>query len=324
MKDDASGGDSNFSVPPPVSGLGNYKGVMLCNRPPDGPVTTDFQQKPFLSRIPETVGDALGLNRKRPDHPEFQVKNRGPSAALRRHCRWVKELQAQVKEDQILAEEEDEAIELRKQKMKEAFKKQRDAVRMIKASAYRPDPQKLEAALNPKAKKSVGASAQKPAWAMTHGEREEFEDSQASDLIEFAENLDFDEYIQDLEFRECLALVKDRAAKLQREQDAFKDALLREFNEDDNNEEAEKASQVGSLGGHERYGRSRAGGDGRPDWDGSTECGDLKSEAGSEVKSLSELAWKEGGHHLKGVHSKSSVKRLAERIQREAAQIDEE
>lgn len=33
------------------------------------------------------VGDALGLSRKR---QQAEVKKRGPSAALRRHCRWIK------------------------------------------------------------------------------------------------------------------------------------------------------------------------------------------------------------------------------------------
>ena len=36
------------------------------------------------------VGDALGLIRKRPQ-ATHEVKKRGPSAALRRHCRWIKD-----------------------------------------------------------------------------------------------------------------------------------------------------------------------------------------------------------------------------------------
>merc|ERR1711972_941606 len=64
---------------------------------------------------------------------------------------------------------------------------------------------------------------EKPLWAMTENEKDSFEDDVGNDLINFAEGLDYDKFIGDLEFREGLAALRDRAGKLQKEQDAFKD-----------------------------------------------------------------------------------------------------
>lgn len=307
-------GGSASGLPGSVPGLGNYKGVMLCNRPSslDFPGSKDQAVKPFRSRIPDTVGDALGLIRKRPEAMEHEVKQRGPSAALRRHCQWIKELQAQVKEDHALAEQEDMAAEERKARMQDVFKKQRDAIRLIKMG-HNARPDELESVLKPKAFKKPG-QASKPLWAMTEAEREEKEDFDAEDLINFAENLDYDEYVHDLEFRECLAAITDRAKKLQREQDAFKDSLLREFNEDD-----EAADSVAPLGGHgmKAAQRGRRGED-REDWDASTVCSEDRASEDSSARALADQAWKEG--QLKGVHSKHSVKKLVEQAQQREAE----
>eukprot|EP00930_Biecheleria_cincta_P082970 TRINITY_DN72607_c0_g1_i1.p1 TRINITY_DN72607_c0_g1~~TRINITY_DN72607_c0_g1_i1.p1 ORF type:complete len:316 (-),score=90.94 TRINITY_DN72607_c0_g1_i1:185-1132(-) len=299
-------------LPVSVPGLGNYKGVMLCNRPSslDFPGSKDQAVKPFRSRIPDTVGDALGLIRKRPEPMEHEVKQRGPSAALRRHCQWIKELQAQVKEDHALADQEDRAAEERKAKMQEVFKKQRDAIRLIKMG-HNARPDELESVLKPKASKKPTS---KPLWAMTEAEREEKEDFDAEDLINFAENLDYDEYVHDLEFRECLAAITDRAKKLQREQDAFKDSLLREFNEDD-----EAADSVAPLGGHSRHAAQRGRGvEDREDWDASTVCSEDRASEDSAARHLADQAWKDG--QLKGVHSKNSIKKLVEQAQQREAE----
>merc|ERR1719262_900042 len=78
------------------------------------------------------------------------------------------------------------------------------------------------------AKKAKGGK--KPLWAMTQEEKAEFEAQEADDLINFAEGLDYDKYVNDLEFREGLEAVRDRAGKLHKEQEAFKDQLVKEIN----------------------------------------------------------------------------------------------
>lgn len=135
----------------------------------------------------------------------------------------------------------------------------------------------------------------KPMWAMTEGEREEQEDVDAGYLINFVEDLDYDEYIHDLEFRECLQAIADRAKRLQREQEAFKDSLLRELNQSEPLMEEIHASRSGPRDGE------------RPEWDAAT----LETPQDSAAKALAEKAWQEG--NFKAVHSKTSLRKIAER-----------
>lgn len=280
--------DSSFS-PPPMAELGNYKGVMLCNRPTAMDALKVEPTKPFRSAIPATVGDALGLIRKRP-HATHEVKKRGPSAALRRHCRWIKELQQQVAEEAQVVEHEEIERDRRQRIQKEVFRKQRDAIRLIKLSAGAAED--LTSVLNPKAK---GAS--KPAWAMTEGEKEEKEASDFGQLINFVEDLDYDEYIHDLEFRECLQAVTDRARRLQREQEAFKDSLLQELNQETNDSPSERLEEAVPRSNLNDLNE-------RPEWDAS-------APQDSTAKALAEKAWQEGP--FKAVHSKTSLRKIAER-----------
>merc|ERR1719324_802181 len=103
---------------------------MLCNRPVDDPtskLTSSEDQPPFRSMVGAGQGEQLGLT---PCKTYDQtVKKRGPSAALRRHVRWLRELQDQMREERDQVDQEDAQDGERKQKMKDFFEGQRDAVR---------------------------------------------------------------------------------------------------------------------------------------------------------------------------------------------------
>lgn len=305
MEEQGSGG-----VPISMAGLGNFKGVMLCSRPTEGP--GQEPQKPFVSAVPRGASEQLGTQpvNKRLAFGDERVKLRGPSAALRRHCHWIKELQEQVHEDQRMAEEGSRSNEERHTKLREGFARQREAIRQIKKTCDKDNisREELESCLRPKAKKPA---ASKPMWAMTENEREDFEDGEAEDLINFAENLDFDGFIQDLEFRQCLQAVRDRAKKLQREQDAFKEALVREFNSEVDGSEDELQTSAEAAGGR-RIAGGRSGSE-RPDWDSSTAHGEDFPTGNDKARSVADKVWKEGSSQLRGVHSKSSVQKLVKR-----------
>merc|ERR1711871_110859 len=83
---------------------------------------------------------------------------------------------------------------------------------------------------------------------MTTKEKADFEEGEADDLLKFAEDLDYEKYIDNYEFRQNLDALRDRAGKLQKEQDAFKDALVAEFNET----AADEAERSTSAGGSPR------------------------------------------------------------------------
>eukprot|EP00931_Biecheleriopsis_adriatica_P003996 TRINITY_DN105737_c0_g1_i1.p1 TRINITY_DN105737_c0_g1~~TRINITY_DN105737_c0_g1_i1.p1 ORF type:complete len:444 (+),score=114.25 TRINITY_DN105737_c0_g1_i1:69-1334(+) len=358
----------SFDAAPPPTGLGNFKGVMLCNRPSEdtskaGGAAGD---EPFRSMIAATYSDKPGLTPCRNFEPT--VKTRGPSAALRRHVRWLRELQDQMREERDQVDAEEQEAEERRVKMQATFDKHREAVRaMMEADDQR---QREEAAIKKAAKQALreaekaaktggtppGATApateivnaaaaepkkqkkqkaSKPLWAMTEQEREHFEEEEADDLINFAENLDFDKYVGDLEFREALDALRDRTGKLKKEQDAFKDDLLANFNAcmegagDDEDYEASTAagsskwedgvdgqSLLGDLRSEYSVASSkrsrreeRAAKEGIQEWDGSTVTGDDGPKVDRDVKDMAEVVL-ESNPRMRGIHSEKSVQNI--------------
>jgi hypothetical protein len=64
--------------------------------------------------------------------------------------------------------------------------------------------------------------AAKPAWARTEAENEDVMEEEADDLLNFADNLDYDAYVDDLEIRESARFIGDRVKQeeLHREREA--------------------------------------------------------------------------------------------------------
>lgn len=319
---------------------------MLCNRPGDAQTTKQSGDglEPFKSGGALGSGEQAGLTPFR--HFEPQVKTRGPSAALRRHVRWLRELQDQMRDERNQVEDEEKQTDVKTQKMKAVFDKHREGVRQMmqereaefraaaakksrRAQAQAQD-EPVSAPAAPVAKK---APASKPLWAMTEKEKDDFEEEEADSLISFAENLNFDKFVGDLEFREALEALKDRTGKLQKEQDAFKRSLVAEFNSKLEAEDDEVATSAGSdkledgiegksvLGdlvseysatSSRRPRRERLHGDGRPDWDGSTVTGDDRPEVDHATKDVIE-AIMESAPQIRAIHSKESVQRILEK-----------
>lgn len=318
----------------PLSGLGNFKGVMLCNRPSDGPTSKlgggGEGPTPFKSMVAQNHGEQLGLPpAKKEEGSKPEVKKRGPSAALRQHVRWLRELQDQMQGERDMVDDEERNAEARKQKLKAIAAKHREGVRQMleERDVYYQQPGA--------SKKPATTKASKPLWAMTAQEKDVFEDEEADSLISFAENLDFDKYVGDLEFKTGVEAMRDRAGKLQKEQDAFKDALLADFNSklDEDDEETSAGGSPRSLNQQDGVdgqslfgdvkseysvsssrrskGADRYNKDGKPDWDACTSCGDgpqvdhtIKDQASQILESHSQI---------RAVHSKGSVSKLVEK-----------
>lgn len=334
-------GGSFSAAPPPVDGLGNYKGVMLCNRPVEEShlarmrSAADAGTLPFKSTISAGERDQLGLTPGKKLEPRSVVKTRGPSAALRRHMQWIKDLQVQVGEENQRVVEDEDMQERRQRNMQVLFKQQRDSIKELKSQGVNnlDDVKKLESHLQltggVKGAKKPGAK--KPLWAMTEEEKDGADDAEAAALIDFAENLDFEKYVDDAEFRSCLQVVKDRARRLQKEQDKFKDDLIADFNatNDDGDEYgsaytgsprgSQVGSQLGDLPGRTGPNRRYSGGDDRPEWDGSSAMGeDVGSLGGREARSDAGRVM-EAMPQLKGIHSKESVSRIIEKARQGSA-----
>lgn len=327
---------------PPVSGLGNFKGVMLCNRPSDEPAAKlnsgGDGSAPFKSMISATHNEQLGLQPCKSAEPSSGgVKKRGPSAALRQHVRWLRELEEQMRGEREQVEDEDKEAQSRKERLRAAADRHREGVRAMLAERdgttgdadAAQKPSSAPAAPQRKSKPS------KPLWAMTAKEKDSFEEEEGDDLIAFAEGLDFDKYVGDLEFRQGVEALRDRAGRLQKEQDTFKDALVADFNAAVDDDEGQSTS-VGSprslklddgidgqslLDAKSEYsttssrrskGESRRRGDGQQDWDSSTACGDERAQVNQDTRDIAAVVM-ESAPQIKQIHSKDSVQRIIEK-----------
>lgn len=82
-------------VDPGITGLGNFKGVMLCNRP-DATGSLQSQKselKPFYSSVAPGALEPLGMLTKKDPSDQPPPRRREEAPALKRHREWIKQLQ---------------------------------------------------------------------------------------------------------------------------------------------------------------------------------------------------------------------------------------
>ena len=57
-------------------------------------------------------------------------------------------------------------------------------------------------------------SAKKPAWATTDKQREDAKEAEVDELLNFAYELDYEQYMEDFEVRQALAVIKERVDEI--------------------------------------------------------------------------------------------------------------
>lgn len=209
-------------------GIGNYKGVMLCNRPFGGstagigksaaPEKTSFT----CGVVSETPGINVSISNLERKYPKRKKKE----TALTKHRKWLADLQKT--KDRLESQYEDELKQTSDQKAK--FAQKEAQMRQIAKSAKQTESDsKPETNSPPKSEsKGVDVAAAKPktkmprpAWALTEDVAEAVEDEKMTEdedeLIAFAKGLDFDKYIDDLEVHTMMERVKARIAQLEHE-----------------------------------------------------------------------------------------------------------
>ncbi|KAF4740270.1 U3 snoRNP protein, partial [Perkinsus olseni] len=245
----------------PTSGLGNFKGVMLCNRPADVEAErrVALESKgppPFRSAISKTYNDPLGLtppNAVAGPTDCLPKRLSAPTAALRKHTQWLKSFAEGVAAKRAQKEESVEKEEERLKRISEFAARQREDVRRVledtrksceaddgarkddlaDAEEGSADRDCMEQAISGKKKKSGKGPKERPVWSLTEAQAVEAAQVNEEELLAFAESVNFDEYINDLEFRTALAVMKvkryvilqDRAGRLSREQESFRKSL---------------------------------------------------------------------------------------------------
>eukprot|EP00391_Amoebophrya_sp_Ameob2_P006433 CAMPEP_0178992712 /NCGR_PEP_ID=MMETSP0795-20121207/6272_1 /TAXON_ID=88552 /ORGANISM="Amoebophrya sp., Strain Ameob2" /LENGTH=453 /DNA_ID=CAMNT_0020684635 /DNA_START=62 /DNA_END=1423 /DNA_ORIENTATION=- len=242
MPDD--GGDG---MPMPT-GLGNFKGVMLCNRPDIvAPKTKDpTELPPFYSAVAPGALEPPGMLHPTTLNPLAQKKD--VPEAFKRHRKMLVEMQdnlnASKSEDFLKSKAKEEQVVGHREKCADQRQAVRDALRDAEEGAQTKNNPKflnklrdavavsedrlamdvgemnktnMAGSANSSSSSKVVAnktSSSKPAWALTKKQKEEMEEQEVADLLSFANNLNFEEYVEDLEFRQALSALKGRATDL--------------------------------------------------------------------------------------------------------------
>eukprot|EP00605_Chrysophyceae_sp_TOSAG23-4_P002515 GSChrysophyteH1.ASY1.ANO1.2778.1 assembled CDS len=125
----ASGPSMSLDKAGAGGGVGNYKGVMLCNRPFAGSVAQ--KDKPGGNKkttfICGLVPDAAGINVSMSSKDQKKVKRPKKETVLTKHRRWLADLQKTKDKLELQYIEEMKA----KEAAREAFQKQEKQMRLL-------------------------------------------------------------------------------------------------------------------------------------------------------------------------------------------------
>merc|ERR1711988_2069005 len=184
-----------------------------------------------------------------------------------------------------------------------------------RAQGGAPDSQELAATVQNNMANAAEAQApraksakQKPAWARTADEEAEAEEDEVEDLLEFAENLDIDKYMDDYEFNEALAAAKARITELDEEQ-------LTEAGdvEDDNRTVGSNGTHMSAMSQRLRE-KAEKEAKGEQDWDGRTNASGESHR--SRVSTTSRALAQEMLEMNPNLRKKHSTKSLAEVVEK--------
>lgn len=356
---------------------GNYKGVMLCNRPTEptsygAGVTTITPASDAPSFRPVGLpAEPLGLNPAKENlvsnvlavHDEAarrraeQGGRAGPPNFMSKHRQWLSEmakkkaaLNAELQASAMAAEEKRkkfvaysrplrDAVRERAAEMdvegvphsqpelnkgsrlpppEEEASEQEELQRFLKESAEPPMPKPKKAAAS-----SSSKAATRPAWALTEDQADELEDEEANELLEFAAGLDYDAYVDDLEVRQALSVIRERidaqkaaeaaAAAVDEAEEKiaaaggdWRSQFVKEWNGDDDG----ASTRTGAS--RRTAGREVTGGDEakseKPEWDSSTNAGDRdRGSVNTSARAMAEELMRENPE----LAAKHSVKSLS-------------
>lgn len=191
--------------------------------------------------------------------------------------------------------------------------------------------QKNDEEYSNKNKATKKATKAKPAWAKTEEQLKKEQDNEIDDLIEFAYDLDYEKYMEDLEVRQAIALIKERVAEIKKD-DEWRQKIAQEWNQAEevnvngaaeeprDNEDARSAVSIRtSITGKSRMSKKseimneiKRDEEKKEQWDTSTQAEKRKQTV--EEKLASKLADQilESNPNLKAIHSKTSMKKMLE------------
>mmetsp|Transcript_5546 Transcript_5546/g.8166 ORF Transcript_5546/g.8166 Transcript_5546/m.8166 type:complete len:397 (+) Transcript_5546:172-1362(+) len=223
--------------------IGNFKGVMLCNRPFAGisAVTTKQKCKDGSSFICGTVAKPWGSNVAIAEKSRVLTRLSKKDGALSKHKKWLKDLQEERERIEKERENEAQLKEEKKRKFMEKEAKKRSVGwenedEIINCQGGKETCKGKSSAdwkdnFPPQGGGGGGGggkendkptqSLTKPAWALTestsHELNETTEAKEEEELLSFVNDFDLDKYSHDLELQALMDQVKGRIHALQRD-----------------------------------------------------------------------------------------------------------
>lgn len=314
--------------------VSNFKGVMLCNRPPEtSPALYQSSadqggygggRNPFVSTV--LPPDQLGLNPIKKDFPAVAKKDETEDVTWRAK-RWLAEFQERQTDLCDMLEQAAIEKEEKQRRFREKQAKMRATIRDVKDM----DPNNREAmaaALEMEGDApaevvktvKMKKKASKPKWAMTAEQNEDAELDEVDDLLNFTENLDFDQYIGDMEVKEALNFVKTRVENLQngdaRDPEEEEEYEGDELESEEEDEFATLADMEGQKEMKKRARRARK----RRDEDGASVYSEGAESVMSTTSTVSRAhALLSNNTKMKAVHSQASVTAMMEREKKQYA-----
>jgi len=149
----------------------------------------------------------------------------------------------------------------------------------------------------------------KPAWARTEEDNEEAEEDEMEDLLEFAESLDIDKYMDDYEFSEALAAAKARITEMDDGEEA-----------DGGNSDDCRTVGTNMSGGstmsqrlHEKAAKEASG---NAEWDNRTEASDVSGRSQLSTKSRAVAQeMLDMNPNLRKIHNTKSLATIVENME---------
>lgn len=176
------------------------------------------------------------------------------------------------------------------------------------------------------APKPVKKAAAKPAWANTEKQAEENKEAEIDELLEFAYELDYEQYMEDFEVRQALAVIKDRVQEIKQEPD-WKQKMADEWNaeatqgktDDVKSHASYQSNMTGATGVSKqsyskRMAEAKEKADSKAEWDNGSMTSEVRQKR-AEDRMASKIAAEvlKDNQKLRGVHSKESIKKILEK-----------
>lgn len=230
------------------NGIGNYKGIMLCTRPANS--STDIRPVNDESKVfscgvvPEAPGMSVSILSKE----RVKVKKEKKDSVLTKHKKWLVDLQKakeQLELDALLevkrredmlqrladhsrknrvlsltayeekADSKDEAVVITSNDAKESNQQSLSDEKKVPSSSTTHSKQS-----DAKAEAKTASNKLKPAWALTEKASADADDELDEDidsLLDFAQGLDYNKYINDIEIKLMIEQMKKRISSIETE-----------------------------------------------------------------------------------------------------------